>query len=66
MARAGHSTARAALLYQHAAEERSGASAAGMDALSGGSIGTTTGTTVARTALEATRKSPEQEARKAL
>lgn len=62
MARAGHSTARAALLYQHAAEERSGAIAAGMDALSGGSIGTATGTTMARTALEATRESPDQEA----
>lgn len=62
MARGRHSTARAALIYQHAAEERSGAIAAGMDALSGGSIVAATGTTMARTALEATRKSPAQEA----
>ncbi|WP_311877802.1 site-specific integrase [Microbacterium forte] len=53
MDRAGHSTARAALIYQHAAEERSGAIAAAMDALSGGSMMTATGTTMARQAISA-------------
>lgn len=38
MARAGHSTARAALIYQHAAEERGVAIAAGMDALAGAAL----------------------------
>lgn len=38
MARAGHRTARAALIYQHAAEERSAALAGAMDALTGGSM----------------------------
>lgn len=38
MARAGHSTARAALIYQHAAEERGFAIAAGMDALAGAAL----------------------------
>lgn len=40
MARAGHRTARAALIYQHAAEERSAVLAAAMDALIGRAIGT--------------------------
>lgn len=35
MARAGHSTARAALIYQHAAEERNVAIAATLDVLAG-------------------------------
>ncbi len=38
MARAGHRTARAALIYQHAAEERSAVLAEAMDALAGGAI----------------------------
>lgn len=38
MARAGHRTARAALIYQHAAEERSAVLAGAMDALSAGAI----------------------------
>lgn len=59
MARGRHSTARASLIYQHAAEERSGAIAAGMDALSGGSIVAATGTAMARPAREETRKSPD-------
>jgi hypothetical protein len=33
MARLGHSSARAALIYQHATEERDHAIAAGLDAL---------------------------------
>lgn len=53
MARGRHSTPRAAMIYQHAAAERSGAIAAGMDALSGGSLASATGTAMARTALEA-------------
>lgn len=35
MARAGHRTARASLIYQHTAEERNVAIAAGLDVLSG-------------------------------
>lgn len=38
MARAGHRTARAALIYQHAAEERNAVLAGAMDALAGGGI----------------------------
>lgn len=39
MDRAGHRTARASLIYQHAAEERSATIAAALDLLSGGPIG---------------------------
>lgn len=38
MDRAGHSTARAALIYQHVAEERGTAIAAGLDALAGAAL----------------------------
>ncbi|MRH29928.1 tyrosine-type recombinase/integrase [Microbacterium sp. SYP-A9085] len=48
MARAGHRTARAAMIYQHAAEERNALIAAAMDGLSGGALGGTSGTRVAR------------------
>ena len=53
MARAGHRTARAALIYQHAAEERSATLAAALDVLSGGPIGGPTGTGLARGGLQA-------------
>lgn len=53
MARAGHRTARAALIYQHAAEERNAVLAGAMDALAGGPIAGTTGTSMARPGLEA-------------
>lgn len=53
MARAPHRTARAALIYQHAAEERNAVLAEAMDALAGGVIGRTTGTSMARQGLEA-------------
>lgn len=66
MARGRHSTQRAAMIYQHAAEERSGAIAAGMDALSGGSGFAATGTTMARPALEGTKESPDLASGKAL
>lgn len=39
MDRAGHRTARASLIYQHAAEERNATIAAALDALSGGRLG---------------------------
>ena len=57
MARAGHSTARAALIYQHAAEERNVAIAATLDTLAGAALearpSSVTGTGMARTGLEA-------------
>lgn len=64
MARAGHSTARASLIYQHAAEERNVAIAEGLDALAGAALGPrlteAKGTGRARAALLATEKSPDQ------
>lgn len=39
MARAGHRTARAALIYQHVAEERNAILAGAMDALAGSVVG---------------------------
>lgn len=53
MARAGHRTARAALIYQHAAEERNATLAAALDVLAGGAIGGATGTGLARGGLQA-------------
>ncbi|MGV9194063.1 tyrosine-type recombinase/integrase [Microbacterium sp. MC2] len=53
MARAGHRTARAALIYQHAAEERNAVLAGAMDALAGGAFARPTGTSMARQGLEA-------------
>jgi integrase len=53
MARAGHRTSRAALIYQHAAEERSQVLADLMDAASGGALRGANGTGMARQALEA-------------
>lgn len=58
MARAGHSTARAALIYQHAAEERDAALAEGLDVLGGSPTRSVTGTGMARAAILATEKSP--------
>lgn len=51
--RAGHSTAAAALRYQHAAEERGAVIAAGMDAALRALPEGPTGTRLARTALDA-------------
>lgn len=57
MARAGHSTARAALIYQHAAEERNIAIAATLDTLAGTALQArpqaASGTGMARTGLQA-------------
>lgn len=53
MARAGHRTERAALIYQHVAEERNAVLAGAIDALAGGAIGSLTGTGMARGALGA-------------
>lgn len=39
MARAGHRTARAAVIYQHAAEERNAVLAEAMDVLAGRAVG---------------------------
>ncbi|WP_349236070.1 tyrosine-type recombinase/integrase [Agromyces sp. H66] len=60
MPRAGHRTARASLIYQHAAEERNATIAAALDALSWGAIGGATGTGMARETIGGTKKSPEQ------
>lgn len=48
MARAGHRTTAAAMVYQHVAEERNALLADRMDALSGGAFGAPSGTQVAR------------------
>lgn len=51
MARAGHRTSAAAMIYQHVAEERNAVLADRMDALAWGSMGDASGTPVARGAL---------------
>lgn len=70
MARAGHSTARASLLYQHAAEERNVAIAAGLDALAGAALGPrlteAKGTGRARAAIETIQERHVEDAGKAV
>ena len=52
MARAGHRTAAASLVYQHVAHERTAALAAQMDAVSGGAFGRSSGTRVAQAPVQ--------------